>query len=286
MALPRLRFFWLSRTLSKHIQTACLNLAKIQKPERHSHSCWGICNRKKSLMPLLGVNMRSFVSASMIHIRRSSNASVPNAWHKNKTQKHQKLWESARSARYCAQHCPALPSIAQPFCFQLWSRVTFTKAQALVLCCNCQFLLHRATWCHGAFHPVRKGEMQTATQPLNPLSHVWILAHITGSASKLLVEVDPEQNCRPKADDEDSLSRSSFFSSKINWFKTRTPFWLMIGARWQTLLRKWYSILMNQQTQKGGCLTKLTNYIILPYCWKCCFLCKLSVRTQPSCRSA
>ena len=108
MALPRLRFFWLSRTLSKHIQTACLNLAKIQKPERHSHSCWGICNRKKSLMPLLGVNMRSFVSASMIHIRRSSNASVPNAWHKNKTQKHQKLWESARSARYCAQHCPAL----------------------------------------------------------------------------------------------------------------------------------------------------------------------------------
>jgi hypothetical protein len=71
-----------------------------------------------------------------------------------------------------AQHCPALPSIAQPFCFQLWSRVTFTKAQALVLCCNCQFLLHRATWCHGAFHPVRKGEMQTATQPLNPLSHV------------------------------------------------------------------------------------------------------------------
>ena len=179
-----------------------------------------------------------------------------------------------------------VPSIAQPFCFQLWSRVTFTKAQALVLCCNCQFLLHRATWCHGAFHPVRKGEMQTATQPLNPLSHVWILAHITGSASKLLVEVDPEQNCRPKADDEDSLSRSSFFSSKINWFKTRTPFWLMIGARWQTLLRKWYSILMNQQTQKGGCLTKLTNYIILPYCWKCCFLCKLSVRTQPSCRSA
>ena len=170
------------------------------------------------------------------------------------------------------QHCPALPS---PFASSFGAEWRLQKLRPW--CCAatvsfCYIVPHGATV---LFIP----------WPLNPLSHVWILAHITGSASKLLVEVDPEQNCRPKADDEDSLLRSSFFSSKINWFakqERRFDWWLEQGDR----LSCEHDILMNQQTQKGRCLTKLTNYIILPYCWKCCFLCKLSVRTQPSCRSA
>ena len=193
VALPRLRFFWLSRPYPNKFKQHVWIFGN-SKPQKTLAQPWGICNRKNSLMPLLGVNMRSFVGASMIHIRRSPNVSVPVAGHKNKTPKHQKLWESLR---YCAH--PREPS-----------DVYKSSGLGAVLL----QLPVSVTPCHGAFHPVRNDEIHPLSISQLCLKAITI---ITGSA-KLLVEVDPEQNCRPKADDEDSLSRSSFFSSKINRF--------------------------------------------------------------------